>query len=129
MTGRGHRGREEEKQGVIHVGTSDIQTQRTRNVNTTQDGTRRENERDQNGGKSTRETLLLSSKGPASFGGALSSSGASLVIWSEDVGIGFSGVAFVNFFNEFVGVREIGSGGPLELDSQDHYMHREYLNL
>ena len=60
------------------------------------------------------ETLLLSSEGLASFGGRLSSSGASVMIWSEDVGTGFSGVTFVEVFNELVGVSEIGRGGPLE---------------
>ena len=36
------------------------------------------------------------------------------MIWSEDVGTGFSGVAFVEVFNEFVSMREVGCGGPLE---------------
>ena len=44
----------------------------------------------------------------------MTSSGASFVIRSEDVGTGFGGVVLVEFFNEFVGTHEIGSGGPLE---------------
>ena len=49
-----------------------------------------------------------------SFGSGLSSSGMSVVIWSKDVRTRFSGVAFVEVFNELVGVSEIGSGGPLK---------------
>ena len=44
----------------------------------------------------------------------MSSSGAGLVIRSEDVGAGFCGVTLVEFFNEFVGVCEVCGGGPLE---------------
>ena len=76
--------------------------------------TRKGNERNENRGGTGRETLFLSSEGLASFGGGLSSSGASVVIWSENVGTGFSRVACMEFFDEFVGVREIRSGGPLE---------------
>ena len=45
----------------------------------------------------------------------MTSSDAIVMIGGEMVGTGFGGISLMELFNEFVGVREIGSGGPLKL--------------